>query len=120
MSTSSEAVVSLVQSIDDVQFGTQIASATSGPALVVFGAPWCNPCKQLRPNLDAVAKKYEGKLEVFYYDVDKSNSYANVYSVRGVPTMLLFVRGDLKGSMTGYQAVRKIEEFIDPLLPPVV
>ncbi len=60
------------------------------PAIIDFYADWCGPCRSLSPKLEAMAKKYKGKLKVYKVNVDKETELARAFSVQSIP-MCLFV-----------------------------
>jgi thioredoxin len=70
-----------------------------GPVLVEFGGKWCEPCKALLPILEAIEK--EGTAHVMTVDVDDHPELAACHGVRGVPTVLAFDGGALKGRIVG-------------------
>ncbi|WP_339651896.1 thioredoxin [uncultured Maribacter sp.] len=63
------------------------------PVLVDFYADWCGPCKMLGPILKQVKDEMGETIKIVKIDVDKNQSIAAKYQVRGVPTMLLFKNG---------------------------
>lgn len=63
------------------------------PVLVDFYADWCGPCKMLAPILKQVKDELGETVKIVKIDVDKNQSIASKYQVRGVPTMLLFKKG---------------------------
>lgn len=63
------------------------------PAILDFYADWCGPCRQLSPRLEALAKKYAGKLDVYKINIDNEEELAHVFGVQSIP-MLLFIGTD--------------------------
>ena len=87
------------------------------PVMVDFGAEWCHPCKQLDPIVDELASEWAGKVRVVKLDIDQNIATTMKYGVMGVPTLILFVGGEVKERLSGYQPKRKILEKLGPFLP---
>ena len=83
--------------------------------LVDFYAPWCGPCKTMMPVLDQLKEKLGDKINILKVDVDKNAEAAQKYRIMGVPTFILFRKGEIKwrkpGTFTLHQLQEIIEEF---------
>jgi thioredoxin 1 len=71
------------------------------PVLVDFSAEWCGPCKAAVPLLVDIKSEYEGEAEIVTVDIDKSPELRDRFGVKGVPTFLLFNKGELVETKVG-------------------
>ena len=86
------------------------------PVLVDFSAPRCAPCRMLAPTIDRLADDQAGTLRVVVLDVDANPETARRYNVMGMPTMGLFVRGELVETLVGGRPGWAIMEALAPHL----
>ena len=105
--------MSPLREVTTATFEAEVLQA-SRPVLVEFTAEWCAPCKQLKPVLEELAQDWAGNVDVVEFDVDKDPQMAVRYRVLGVPTMLLFVQGQVKARLTGFKPKRTIVKKFGP------
>mgnify|MGYP001087608733 FL=1 len=104
-----------VREIAASDFGSVVLEA-SKPVLVDFWAPWCAPCRGLAPVLQRVADEREDELEVVKFNTDDDSTVPARYSVSGLPTLLLFVDGQIVGRFTGPRSHKKLSDELDGAL----
>lgn len=79
-----------VMHLNDQNFQQQISK---GVVLVDFWAAWCMPCKLLGPIINEVADENQSDARIGKLNVEESPQTASKYSVRSIPTMILFKNG---------------------------
>jgi thioredoxin 2 len=94
--------------ITDATFDEIVLKAAT-PVLVDAWAEWCGPCHMLAPTIDALARDYAGRVLVAKLDVDANPRTAGSYEIRGIPTLLIFDRGQLVDRLVGVQPRSAIE-----------
>ncbi len=82
------------------------------PVLVDFGADWCPPCRMLEPIVDQIALDYAGKIRVGSLNADLNPDLQIRYGVMGLPTLILFQKGEPVHFMVGYQPRQRLEAQI--------
>ena len=82
-------------------------------ALVDFWAPWCGPCKMIAPILDEVATDLQGKVKVVKINIDENEQTPAKYSVRGIPTLMVFKDGKNVATKVGALAKGQLVAFVN-------
>jgi thioredoxin 1 len=100
-----------VQAITDATFEQTVNQAT--PVLIDFWAEWCGPCRRLSPTVDELAGDYDGRLVVVKMNVDENPATPMRFSVRGIPTLLLFKGGQIVEQVVGLADKAALKKLID-------
>ena len=98
----------------DSSFEEEVLAAEV-PVLVDFVAPWCGPCKALAPVLERVAAEMAGRVKVVKVDTEVSPRAAQRYGIRGLPTLLVFRKGEKTAQHLGTATEQKLLELLSPV-----
>lgn len=91
-------------------FGSIINGDT--PVLVDFFAEWCGPCKMMPPILAQVHEKLGDKARIIKIDVDRNPQLAAQLNVSSVPTLAIFVKGEIKWRQPGVQPANALIQLL--------
>jgi len=83
------------------------------PILVDFHATWCGPCKMMSPILKKVKQQLGNAVKIIKIDVDKNQLLASKFSVRGVPTLILFNKGKSVWRQSGVVQATQLIDIIN-------
>jgi len=85
----------------------------NGVVLIDFFATWCGPCRMIAPVLEKVQQKMGDKVSIFKVDVDDDEEIARKFGIFSIPTLLVFVNGELKDKHVGFMTEPEIVEMLE-------
>ena len=99
--------------VTEENFNTEVLESDL-PVLVDFSAVWCGPCKMLDPLVDELAQEWKGKVNVYKIDIDTNPSIPLKYDVMGVPSLILFKKGEVAARITGFRPKNQLVTTFEP------
>lgn len=86
------------------------------PTLVDFWAPWCPPCRILKPELERLAPELAGRANVAFVNVDEHPAIAHAFGVSSVPAVFVVKGRRVVDGWVGYTpraaVMARLEQFL--------
>jgi putative thioredoxin len=102
----------------DATFDLDVIDRSREVAVIVdFWAPWCAPCRQLTPLLEAAVARHEDEILLAKVNIDENPMLAQRYRVMSIPLVKVFRNGDVVDEFTGLQSAHTIDAFINRQVP---
>jgi thioredoxin len=102
--------------VDEKNFANEVLQSQL-PVLIDFFAEWCAPCKQIAPEVQAIASELQGKLKVVKVDIDRSPILARELRIQSVPTFMVFAGGRVADAQVGALRREQLRAMVEPFLP---
>ncbi|MFM8783248.1 MAG: thioredoxin [Actinomycetota bacterium] len=103
------------EKVTAANFNDVVLKSTT-PVLVDFWAEWFGPCRAVAAILEEISNEYAGKIKIVKLNTDEEGSVAMKYGISSIPTMNLFVGGEVVKSIVGARPkpaiVRELSEYI--------
>ena len=104
-----------INPVTDQSFEQDVLKSTT-PVLVDFWAEWCGPCRMIAPILEQIAAEKAGVLKIVKLNVDENPQTPPKFSIRGIPTLILFKDGKPAATQVGAVAKAQLAAFLNPHL----
>jgi thioredoxin 1 len=79
------------------------------PVVVDFWAAWCGPCRMVAPELEKLAEKYDGAVDVVKVDVDANPALSQAFNILSIPTIAFFQPGKQPMGVQGFKPLEQLE-----------
>ncbi len=86
------------------------------PVLVDFYADWCAPCKMMPPILKQLKSEMGDRLNIIKIDTERNPDVAIRYQVRGIPNLILFLKGEVIWQQAGVVQMPQLKQIIEQKL----
>jgi thioredoxin 1 len=80
------------------------------PVVVDFWAAWCGPCKMVAPEMEKLAEKYAGSVDVVKVDVDANPALSQAFNILSIPTIAYFKPGEQPKGVVGFRPLEQLEQ----------
>jgi putative thioredoxin len=90
-----------------------IEGSAEVPVIVDFWAPWCGPCKQLGPALEAAVTAAKGRVRMVKINVDESPNISQQLRIQSIPTVYAFFQGKPVDGFQGALPASELKAFVE-------
>ncbi|MGI3204118.1 thioredoxin [Streptomyces sp. GLT-R25] len=104
-----------LKNVTDDSFGQDVLKSDK-PVLVDFWAAWCGPCRQLAPSLEAIAAEHGERIDIVKLNIDENPATAAKYGVMSIPTMNVYVGGEVAQTIVGAKPKAALERDLKHFL----
>lgn len=108
----------MIIDVTDASFEADVLDRSEQvPVVVDLWAPWCGPCRQLSPILEAVVNETAGQVVLAKINVDENPNASAMFRVQSIPAVFALADRRIVDGFVGAQGEAAVREFVGRLLP---
>ena len=91
---------------------------TGEKVIVEFWAPWCGPCRMLKPIFEKVASSNKTDVQMYTMNIDEGDNkdIASQYGIRSIPAIKSFNGSEVTNTSVGVVSEQSIKEMVTLLI----
>ena len=97
-----------IKHVTDATF-EDVVLKSERPVVVDFWAEWCGPCRMVAPEMERLAEKYEGSVDVVKVDIDANPGLQRAFNIMSIPTIAFFNPGHQPMGVQGFRPLEQLE-----------
>ncbi len=97
-----------IKHVTDASFEADVLKSER-PVLVDFWAAWCGPCRLVAPEMEKLAEKYEGAIDVVKVNIDENPQISYAFQIMSIPTIAFFRPGQQPMGVVGFRPADALE-----------
>ncbi len=85
------------------------------PVVVDLWAPWCGPCRAVKPTLEKLAQEYAGRVDLWEVNADESQELLRQLKIYGIPTLIAYSDNEERARYVGVKPQGELKSLFEAL-----